>query len=77
MLSSLVWPSGNCTARRFFVRRQINEAFVRRMVCEAYAVTAAAGKHGEPYGHGGYQHNFGSGNSEGWYGQIAYRICGE
>lgn len=36
-------------------------------------VTAAAGKHGELYAHGGYQHNLGSGYSRGFYGQLAYR----
>jgi hypothetical protein len=29
----LEWPSSNCTARKFFVRRQINVALVRRIEC--------------------------------------------
>jgi outer membrane autotransporter protein len=36
-------------------------------------VTAAAGKHGELYAHGGYQHNVGGGYGQGFYGQLAYR----
>ena len=33
VLSSLEWPSSNCTARRFLVRLYISVAFVRRSVC--------------------------------------------
>src|SRR5271165_1360794 len=32
VLSSLEWPSSNCTAHRFLVRRYIGVAFVRRSV---------------------------------------------
>ncbi|KWO47203.1 hypothetical protein WT98_01270 [Burkholderia territorii] len=36
-------------------------------------VTAAAGKHGELYAHGGYLRNLGGSYGQGFYGQLAYR----
>ena len=38
VLSILVWPSKSWTARKFFVRRYIKDALVRRIVCVPYVV---------------------------------------
>ena len=50
-----------------------NPTFSRTWFDVGAGVTAAVGKHGELYAHGGYQHNLGGGNGQGWYGQLAWR----
>ncbi|WCM21718.1 autotransporter outer membrane beta-barrel domain-containing protein [Paraburkholderia bryophila] len=51
----------------------LNPSLARTSFDVGGGVTAAAGKHGELYAHGGYQRSLGSGYSQGFYGQLAYR----